>query len=58
VTAIPPSVAELVDVLTTMPGTLAVVLGGSRAVRTDDEESDWDLGQVQVGWGWRRGTDQ
>jgi hypothetical protein len=27
-----------------MPGTVAVVLGGSRAVRSDDEQSDWDLG--------------
>ena len=43
-TAIPQSVTELVDVLTAMPGTVAVVLGGSRAVRSDDEESDWDLG--------------
>ena len=41
---ISPSVTELVDVLTAMPGTVAVVLGGSRAVRTDDEQSDWDLG--------------
>ena len=42
--AISQSVTELVDVLTAMPGTVAVVLGGSRAVRTDDEQSDWDLG--------------
>lgn len=42
--ALPQSVIELVDVLTSMPGTVAVVLGGSRAVRTDDEVSDWDLG--------------
>ena len=42
--ALPQSVTELVDVLTSMPGTVAVVLGGSRAVRTDDEVSDWDLG--------------
>ena len=42
--AIPQSVTELVDVLTDMPGTIAVVLGGSRAVRSDDEVSDWDLG--------------
>lgn len=38
------SVTEIVDVLTAMPGTVAVVLGGSRAVRSDDEQSDWDLG--------------
>ena len=43
-TAIPQSVTDLVDVLTAMPGTVAVVLGGSRAVRSDDEVSDWDLG--------------
>ena len=35
---------EVVDILTAMPGTVAVVLGGSRAVRSDDEQSDWDLG--------------
>jgi|ERR1044072_2940252 hypothetical protein len=43
-TAIPQSLAELVDVLAAMPGTVAVVLGGSRATRSDDEKSDWDLG--------------
>ena len=43
-TAIPQSVTELVDVLAAMPGTVAVVLGGSRAVQSNDEESDWDLG--------------
>ena len=43
-TDISQSVTDLVDVLVAMPGTVAVVLGGSRAVRTDDEESDWDLG--------------
>ena len=43
-TAIPPSVTELVDVLAGMRGTVAVVLGGSRALRSDDANSDWDLG--------------
>jgi len=43
-TAIPQSVTELVDILIDMPGTVAVVLSGSRAVRSDDEASDWDLG--------------
>ena len=43
-TSIPQSVTEIVDLLTTMPGTVAVVLGGSRALRSDDEVSDWDLG--------------
>jgi hypothetical protein len=35
--SIPQPVTELVDVLTAMPGTVAVVLGGSRTVRSDDE---------------------
>ena len=43
-TSLPQSVTEVVEVLTVMPGTVAVVLGGSRAVRSDDEQSDWDLG--------------
>ena len=43
-TDIPPSVTELVDILSGMTGTVAVVLGGSRAVRSNDKESDWDLG--------------
>lgn len=43
-TALPEPVTELVDVLTAMPGTVAVVLGGSHAVRSNDESSDWDLG--------------
>lgn len=43
-TAIPQSVTELVDVLTDMSGTVAVVLGGSRALRSNDDVSDWDLG--------------
>jgi len=42
--SLPQSITELVDVLAAMPGTVAVVLGGSRAVRSDDEHSDWDLG--------------
>ena len=42
--AIPESVTDLVDVLAAMPGTIAVVLRGSRAVSCDDEASDWDLG--------------
>lgn len=43
-TTLPQSVTELVDVLSAMPGTVAVVLGGSHAVRSNDESSDWDLG--------------
>ena len=41
---IPQSIIELVDVLGAMPGTVGVVLGGSRAVRSEEEGSDWDLG--------------
>ncbi len=41
---IPPSVSRVVEVLAAMPGTVAVVLGGSRASRGDSEASDWDLG--------------
>jgi hypothetical protein len=41
---LPRTVSELVDVLTAMPGAVAVVLGGSRAVGSNDTGSDWDLG--------------
>jgi hypothetical protein len=41
---IPPSVAEVVDLLAAMPGTVAVVLGGSRALDCAAEGADWDLG--------------
>lgn len=37
-------IAELVDELAVMPGALAVVLGGSRALGAGDAGSDWDLG--------------
>ena len=43
-TVLPQAVTDLVDVLTAMRGTVAVGLGGSRAVRSDDQESDWDIG--------------
>jgi predicted nucleotidyltransferase len=43
-TNLPQSVSELVDVLVAMRGTVAVVLGGSRAQNRHDEGSDWDLG--------------
>ena len=42
--ALPQAVTDLVAVLSAMRGTVAVVLGGSRAVRSDDQESDWDIG--------------
>jgi Nucleotidyltransferase domain len=43
VSAIPPIITALVDELMTMSGAVAVVLGGSRALGTADDESDWDL---------------
>ena len=41
---LPQPVAELVDLLASMPGAVAVVLGGSRALASNDAGSDWDLG--------------
>ena len=41
---LPQPIAELVDLLAAMPGTVAVVLGGSRALGSNDAGSDWDLG--------------
>ena len=41
---LPRSVTELVDELASTPGAVAVVLGGSRALGTETESSDWDLG--------------
>jgi hypothetical protein len=41
---LPSPVAELVDVLAAMPGTVAVALGGSRALGTGDALSDWNFG--------------
>ena len=41
---LPHAVDELVDLLAAMPGTVAVVLGGSRALESNDANSDWDLG--------------
>ncbi len=43
-TSLPPAIAELALALSTTPGVLAVVLGGSRALGTHDAQSDWDLG--------------
>lgn len=43
-TDIPPSVEEIADLLAGLPGTVAVVLGGSRAVDGATPGSDWDLG--------------
>lgn len=41
---LPQAVAELLDELAAMPGAVAVVLGGSRALGSNDAGSDWDLG--------------
>ena len=41
---LPESVVEIVDTLASMPGAVAVVLGGSRALASSDAGSDWDLG--------------
>jgi len=41
---LPQPIAELVEVLANMPGAIAVVLGGSHALRSNDAGSDWDLG--------------
>jgi hypothetical protein len=41
---LPEPVVEIADELMTMPGAVAVVLGGSRALDANDEGSDWDLG--------------
>ena len=41
---LPQPVAEIVDILASMPGAVAVALGGSRALGSCDAGSDWDLG--------------
>src|SRR5262245_44055366 len=41
---LPQTVAEIVDLLASMPGGVAVALGGSRALESNDASSDWDLG--------------
>ncbi|MDX2193020.1 MAG: nucleotidyltransferase domain-containing protein [Gemmatimonadales bacterium] len=41
--ALPPDVAEVVAMLATLPGTVAVALGGSRAAGGADAGSDWDV---------------
>lgn len=50
---LPPSVESLVDEIASTSGVEAVVLGGSRADRTADATSDWDLGvfyRGEVDW--------
>ena len=42
--ALPPPVTNLVDLLASIPGVRAVVLGGSRGLGAVDTASDWDLG--------------
>jgi hypothetical protein len=41
---LPGPIAELVEVMSAMPGAVAIVLGGSRALGSNDAGSDWDLG--------------
>lgn len=41
---LPPAVATLVEVLSAIPGAVAVTLGGSRGPNLADTASDWDLG--------------
>jgi hypothetical protein len=41
---LPQPISNLGEVLAAMPGAVAVVLGGSRAVESNDAGSDWDLG--------------
>lgn len=41
---LPRSIAALAETLASMPGAVAVVLGGSRAAGTASDGSDWDLG--------------
>lgn len=40
---LPPAIATLADTLAGMPGVVAVALGGSRALGTATDGSDWDL---------------
>jgi predicted nucleotidyltransferase len=42
--ALPAPIATLAAELSSLPGVVAVVLGGSRAAGTDTASSDWDLG--------------
>jgi predicted nucleotidyltransferase len=42
--SLPPPVALLARELSGLPGVVAVVLGGSRALGTNRPDSDWDLG--------------
>jgi hypothetical protein len=44
VSVLPAPVTQLADVLAAIPGVVAVVLGGSHALASNDAESDWDLG--------------
>lgn len=41
---LPQGVAELVELLASLPGAVAVTLGGSRSLGSHDAGSDWDLG--------------
>ena len=41
---LPKPVVEIIDVLASLPGAVAVALGGSRALGINDARSDWDIG--------------
>ncbi|MBL8984984.1 MAG: nucleotidyltransferase domain-containing protein [Gemmatimonadetes bacterium] len=43
-TTLPTSVTEVIEIVGALPGVVAVVLGGSRALGTSDPGTDWDLG--------------
>src|SRR4029450_9206012 len=43
-TELPSAVADVVELLASLPGTNAVVLGGSHVFGSADAHSDWDLG--------------
>ena len=45
---LPQAAAEMVNVVAARPGTVAVVLGGSRAPGSNDAGSDCDLGLYGV----------
>jgi hypothetical protein len=47
--AVPPDLVPLLDDLEAIAGVRAVVLGGSRALGTADDGSDWDLGVYYQG---------
>lgn len=47
---LPESVSAIVDAIASMPGVVAIALGGSRALGCEDDGSDWDLGLYYRGF--------